>query len=170
MRAWEVFFTEGEKSWDRLCDEALKLKPGFVAKVVEGVDILEGVSHHGPIPAQLAEGIAGKLVNAGPGPLTKEEQSNGDIITINSTGKGNAAAYLTARLARDRPDILERFRAGDYKSVRAAAIAAGIIEPQTPLQQVQAGWRRATVEDRKKIVVWVQDQLQNDPALLEHLE
>jgi hypothetical protein len=32
------------------------------------------------------------------------------------------ADYLTARIARDRPDILERMKAGEYPSVRAAAI------------------------------------------------
>lgn len=34
---------------------------------------------------------------------------------------GETADYLTARIARDRPDILERMKAGEFKSVRAAA-------------------------------------------------
>jgi hypothetical protein len=80
--------------------------------------------------------------------------------------RGTAASYLTARLARDRPDILDQLKAGAYKSVRAAAIAAGIVQPTTPLQYVQTGWRKAAIEDKKKIVVWIQDQLQNDPELL----
>jgi len=33
------------------------------------------------------------------------------------------ADYLTARIARDRPDILDRMKAGEYKSVRAAPLA-----------------------------------------------
>ena len=32
----------------------------------------------------------------------------------------------------DRPDILERLKAGDYESVRKAAIAAGITKDPTP--------------------------------------
>ena len=40
-----------------------------------------------------------------------------------------ATAYLTARIARDHPDILERMKAGEFSSVRAAAIEAGIIKP-----------------------------------------
>lgn len=44
--------------------------------------------------------------------------------------QGDSAAYLTARIARDRPDILKRMQAGEYKSVRAAAMDAGIVQPR----------------------------------------
>jgi hypothetical protein len=37
---------------------------------------------------------------------------------------------LTARIARDRPDILERMKAGEFKSVRQAALEAGLITPE----------------------------------------
>jgi hypothetical protein len=43
--------------------------------------------------------------------------------------RGNSTSYLLRRLARSRPDILRRYRDGHFKSVRAAAIAAGIIKP-----------------------------------------
>jgi len=45
--------------------------------------------------------------------------------------RSNSADYLTARIARDRPDILEDMKAGQYRSTRQAAIAAGIITPKT---------------------------------------
>ncbi len=38
---------------------------------------------------------------------------------------GNRSQYLVNRIARDRPDILERMKAGEFASVRQAAIAAG---------------------------------------------
>jgi hypothetical protein len=34
---------------------------------------------------------------------------------------GANAEYLTARIARDYPAILERMKAGEFRSVRAAA-------------------------------------------------
>lgn len=40
------------------------------------------------------------------------------------------ADYLTARIARDRPDILEDMKTGKYRSVRQAAIEAGIVQPR----------------------------------------
>ncbi len=38
------------------------------------------------------------------------------------------ANYLTARIARDHPAILQQMQAGEYASVRAAALAAGIVK------------------------------------------
>jgi len=38
-------------------------------------------------------------------------------------------AYLLLRLARDAPELLERVKAGEINSARAAAIEAGIIKP-----------------------------------------
>lgn len=56
---------------------------------------------------------------------------------------GNNASYLTARIARDRPDILDEMKRGKYRSVRAAAIDAGIVEPkqryQLPTDPTAAG-------------------------------
>jgi hypothetical protein len=40
---------------------------------------------------------------------------------------GRGADYLTARIKRDRPDILERMKAGEFSSVRQAAKEAGIV-------------------------------------------
>jgi hypothetical protein len=38
--------------------------------------------------------------------------------------------YLVARIARDRPDIHERLKQGEYPSARSAAIDAGIVKPR----------------------------------------
>jgi hypothetical protein len=35
--------------------------------------------------------------------------------------------YLVNRIARDRPDVLERMKAGEFETVRDAARAAGIL-------------------------------------------
>ena len=42
--------------------------------------------------------------------------------------RSNRAEYLTARIARDHPDILDRMADGEFESVTAAARAAGIIK------------------------------------------
>jgi hypothetical protein len=64
---------------------------------------------------------------ADPGRPKKEERegNKGSDTTISS---GRGSDYLTARIARDRPDILERMKAGEFKSVRAAALEAGIVK------------------------------------------
>jgi hypothetical protein len=53
-----------------------------------------------------------------------------DNVVINAPKRqGNAPDYLTARIARDHPEILERMKAGEFRSVRAAALAAGTAKP-----------------------------------------
>ncbi len=58
------------------------------------------------------------LPQSPPGGDRKSEQYQGNNITLM---RGTNPDYLTARIARDRPDILERMKAGEYKSVRSAA-------------------------------------------------
>ena len=88
------------------------------------LDPLVGSSESPPvIPVQDIGISKGK---AGPGRGNKR----GDGITrFPVEGKGTSRSYLLGRLARDAPDILERVKAGEIKSARAAAIEAGIITP-----------------------------------------
>jgi hypothetical protein len=76
-----------------------------------------------------------KTLLDGPGPATREEKSIGS----NTTNIGRGVDYLTARIARDRPDILNRMKAGEFSSVRQAAIAAGIVKVRTTPEWV---WHR----------------------------
>lgn len=56
---------------------------------------------------------------------SQEHQNQGshDYLDI-----GRGTDYRIARLQRDRPDILEGLKEGQYRSVRQAAIAAGIVK------------------------------------------
>lgn len=42
--------------------------------------------------------------------------------------RGTSAAYLAARIKRDRPDIAARVEAGEFASMSSAAVAAGILK------------------------------------------
>lgn len=64
---------------------------------------------------------------------------------------GNRSDYLVARMARDRPDILERMKAGEFTSVREAAREAGIIKDVSLVHQVVRLWEKATSEERQTI-------------------
>lgn len=83
------------------------------------------------IEAVLGEEYAAKLLQ----PLPEQgEIGNGRSDNCNpySDGpeRGNSRDYQLRRLNRDRPDILRRLDAGEYRSVRQAAIAAGIVKPE----------------------------------------
>ena len=49
----------------------------------------------------------------------KAQDQDSDTTLI---GRKRDADYLTARIARDHPEILSRMKAGEFKSVRAAAL------------------------------------------------
>ena len=76
--------------------------------------------------------------------------TNLDIVKVSGFGAGNAADYLTARLKRDHDDIFQRLEAGEFSSVRKAAIAAGIVKVATVLQRLLKLWEKATEADRRK--------------------
>src|SRR5215467_8336048 len=64
---------------------------------------------------------------------------------------GNRSDYLVARIARDRPDILERMKAGAFTSVREAAREAGLIKEVSLVEQMVRLWEKATPEERQAI-------------------
>jgi hypothetical protein len=88
-------------------------------------------------PPNLGEALsAGELVAERaehPGTINPNGVKDHDISCNNITGdimqRGTNADYLTARIARDRPDILGRLEAGESRSVRAAAREAGLVRP-----------------------------------------
>lgn len=78
--------------------------------------------------AARAEGVAGKTINSGAGPIPKGDNGNPNNIRVTEDGiYGTNVDYLTRRIVRDHPEIAEKMRNGEYRSVRAAALDAGII-------------------------------------------
>lgn len=65
--------------------------------------------------------------------------------------------YLAARIKRDHPDIAERIQAGEFRSIHAAAIAAGIAKPTITIRPTVEGFtkaikKRLTPEQIKELV------------------
>jgi hypothetical protein len=91
-------------------------------------------------------------------------RSNNDK-TYSPATHGTNSAYLTARIARDRPDVLARMQAGEFRSVRAAAIEAGIITPTPRLNLpadipglARALCRRLSTDDLAALIVALKEQ------------
>jgi len=154
-KAWEIHFKDEPKTWERFCREVIDVEPEFVAVIDEGVRILEHRNHQGPITERMA------IEAASAKPVTKHgEIGNGRAsrdYNIMST-QGTSRAYLAARIARDRPDILEEMKAGKYRSVRAAAIDAGIITVPTNLQNAQRAFLKLSKDEREAFLIWVSEQ------------
>jgi hypothetical protein len=117
---WQEQLSEAMK--ERIWEEYPKEDPaGDLTKLLEALEI-------DPKYALSRDKFSDRPIRK-PGRPRKEEKGYDHNLF---TGKrGDGTDYLTARIARDRPDILEAMRRGEYDSVRQAAIAAGIVNPKT---------------------------------------
>lgn len=70
---------------------------------------------------------------------------------ITSLERGTSTSYLVRRLKRDHPEIAEALARGEYKSARAAAIAAGVVRVPTLLDLFARLWAKASPEERRAI-------------------
>lgn len=144
------------KTYESFCKECPPFGLGYESDVIDRI-IKERESAQ-----TIAAKLDGKTVNAGPGPLTQEEKANGHIVPIKSDGAhGNAADYLARRIKRDAPEVFSRLEQGEYRSVRAAAIDAGIVRVPTALQELQRIWRKASVEERRAFHDWLHENMES---------
>lgn len=102
-----------------------------------------------------------------------EEETNTDMISNCSEGRnyshGTSSSYLLRRIARKAngnpkknipPDpffkeILTRYEKKGFSSVRAAAIAAGIIHVPTPYEAAQKAYSKLTEAEREQFRRWL---------------
>lgn len=130
---WQRLFPD----WETCCQALFQRPAAWVEQVVEGVRVLNTQGHQGAIPKQQALAAAAAqarpLAGHGGDRTAEPEGEQGSIRTLK---RGETAAYLLRRLARDAPEILERVKAGEFKSARAAAIEAGIIRPVATIRLV----------------------------------
>ena len=79
--------------------------------------------------------------------------------------RGESPEYLLRRLKADAPEVYAEWESGKYASVRAAAIAGGIVIPkrggrplkkeEDPVEMVKRYWLRADSEQRANIRTWM---------------
>lgn len=62
---------------------------------------------------------------------------------------------LSARLAQEHPKHYDRYLKGEYKTVTAAAIAAGILKNDANMRRAKSAYRNMTTEERKEFLEWV---------------
>jgi hypothetical protein len=129
-RAWKIWLKDEPKTRARFCTEALGIPEPVLKRWIDGIDLLESNGHSGPIPQ--AEALAA-VEKFGPiGEAVHPGSGRGNKTSNNMTRfrRGTSASYLARRIARDRPDILKRMKAGEFKSVHAAAREAGLIKTE----------------------------------------
>lgn len=92
-------------------------------------------------------------------PKSKDKGSN---ITFS---RGTSSEYLLRKLAREAEGdpvaaaVLDRVKHGEYKSVRAAAIDAGIVKPDTPLVLLKRAWARSSQSEQEEFMKWIRREI-----------
>ena len=99
---------------------------------------------------------------------TNQHSTNGDggHVAQHVLPSSTRTDYLTARIARDRPDIHQRMLNGEFTTVAAAARAAGISKPRPKSVGLVQDLRRVAANIRKHYtreqVDSLRDALQED--------
>lgn len=140
------YATEHALDWwrDLVEPEASGMPRAFVEHLERGVALLRSEGRDGAITrdeahaASVAQQAQQAVAMRAPG-RPEKASGKGAYSTFIKRGE-TSAAHLTARIARDRPDILDRMKRGEFRSVRQAAIEAGIIDPA---RQIEAQATRA---------------------------
>jgi hypothetical protein len=65
------------------------------------------------------------------------------------------AAYYRRRLKAEHPPIYADLRAGRFKSVRQASLAAGFIKPPTRVGALIREWKKASPRHRQQFLDWL---------------
>lgn len=152
-------------TWEQFCQDRLRKPSEEVEAMIAGV---EALGEDIPLPAIVATrvgrmSIAERIATAPAMPTHGEVgRGRGRADNVRSIEAfGNSQSYLAARLKRDlddpkkiAPDVSARIKAGEFSSVRAAAIAAGIVKVKTPLQQIQHLWPKLTADERLTFLRW----------------
>ena len=76
-----------------------------------------------------------------------------DNCQLEKTKGGNSARYLRSVLKREYPEIFAALERKEYRSVRAAAKAAGLVHDLTPLDYLHRYWRAVPQEERLRFLI-----------------
>jgi len=100
-----------------------------------------------------AEELEGVPLRKDGGDRRSEKARSGLPYNVDQKSRGTNSIYLTRRIARDHPDIIQRMKDGEFSSVQAAAREAGIVENSRQI------WLS---KDPAKAAERIQDQLGAD--------
>ena len=154
------FWTRLSGTWAEFCAEYFQQPAEFVDSVTAGVRLLRESGHQGPISAEEARQAEVSHARRQADPADPEfvrpqggRKPDNETTSNTKRLRGSVDKPGTLRsLARSRPDLLERYEAGEL-SANAAAVEAGFRRPMrsvpvdTPDNAVRALLRVFTIDD-----------------------
>ena len=143
-QAWKYL---REPDMERLVENRCRISPAFVQQLRDGYASLVAVGHAGTVTADDVRRHQAETARMQAETVVQGRHvANGNMRTSKGS---NQSAYLLRRLARLGGDWLDRYEAGEFASVRQAAIAAGIVKVPSVLDQLRKLWAKASDADRR---------------------
>jgi len=72
-----------------------------------------------------------------------------------SRGSSGSTTVLSVRLAQDKPKFYDAYLRGEYKTITAAATAAGLLKDDLNLRRAKSAFRMMTAQQRKDFLDWM---------------
>jgi hypothetical protein len=112
---------------------------------------------------QLCEGhpeVHRVLAENAPKARAGRKKANGVIAAVRQQfdrhNHTHSKVLLAVRLAQEKPEFHEAYLRGEYRSIRAAAEAAGILKAANdPLPRLKSFWKKASKKERQAFLRWM---------------
>lgn len=139
MKLWQEkeLYKHFAPTWEQFCSDNFSQPLEWIEHVMVGVELLDGKQNVVTVQQAYDAGVRAKMLAETVKPLNANgtnqynREDNGCYHDNTHEQRGVSSAYLAARIARDHPDVHEKMKAGEFRSVRAAAIEAGIVKPKS---------------------------------------
>lgn len=151
LRTHEAWKYLREPDMERLVENRCRVSTAFVEQLRAGYAAIRASGHRGRVTAEHVRKMQAEQARNEKDAVvqgTRTDLEHRSIGTKLQTS-GNGSAYLLRRLARLSGDWIERYQAGEFASVRQAAIAAGIVKVPSVLDQLRKLWAKASEADRR---------------------
>lgn len=129
FREQEAYRTLGYASWDAFCTKWLDMDAARIRVLTQARECAQFLAARLDGSELPEHGEIGNGRSSQPG--RRSDSYNASAEQNESRGRGTSRWYLTARIARDHPEVHDKMKRGAFRSVRQAAIAAGIIQDRT---------------------------------------
>lgn len=155
--SWQRRLTGEPKTWERFCIEVLGYAASYFEDIAAGVTVLEEAGNKNPTieEAHRAKKVKALASQAAPTAPTGRPKKGTQCVPLSKGGNDRR----TARIAKRSPEVLARMKAGEFKSVRAAEIAAGIVKVQTPLDAAMKAVAKLGMWELVRVLAWCEERV-----------
>lgn len=149
LRTHEAWKYLREPDMERLVENRCRVSTAFVEQLRAGYAAIRASGHRGRVTAEHVRKMQAEQARYEAETVVQGKRRSSLSDKEETPSGGTGSAYLLRRLARLGDDWMDRYEAGEFASVRQAAIAAGIVKVPSVLDQLRKLWAKASEADRR---------------------